>query len=74
VQLLDALGQVMAGLAAVTDESFFGDPGGPETFIFRCNEDGECEDKLHLPGSKRGIQDIDAVLEGIGYTPVYADV
>ncbi len=41
--------------------------GGPETYIFGADEDGEILDLSELPGSFRGGLDHAAALESAGY-------
>lgn len=40
---------------------------GPETYIFGCDKDGEVLSWGELPGSQRGILDINFVLAQAGY-------
>jgi len=41
---------------------------GPETYIFPADADGHIQEWGELEGSFRGAIDIDAALEGAGYT------
>jgi|TARA_R100000306_G_scaffold57170_1_gene55276 hypothetical protein len=38
-----------------------------ETYIFRSNADGEVTSWTELPGSARGVFDVERVLESVGY-------
>ena len=42
--------------------------GGPETYIFACNAEGEIDDWGELPGSFKGDLDHEKALRGAGYT------
>lgn len=46
-----------------------GEPGGPETYIFEADEDGEIENFDELVGSAQGDLDIAAALRRAGYEP-----
>lgn len=45
---------------------------GPETYIFRSDEDGKITDWLEMRGSFRGDIDHARALSGLGYTEVSA--
>jgi hypothetical protein len=46
--------------------------GGPETYLFGANEDGEIIDWSELPGSFKGGLDHDAAFSNAGYSVVRA--
>ena len=45
--------------------------GGPETYIFACDAEGQVSDWGELPGSYKGGLDHDEALRGAGYEVAY---
>jgi len=60
------LGSNYVKVSAITT-TYLHDKPENETYIFRSNADGEVTSWTELPGSARGVFDVERVLESVGY-------